>query len=106
MAGQHAKRKSIVPESHKALDQMKYEIAAELGLPIRRYGGTATGALSGAGAAFDAEFAAEAGSGGRSVGATRDKETYWGFVSSRDAGAVGGRMTRKLVQQGEQDLFR
>ncbi len=26
----------LVPQAHKALDQMKYEIAAELGLPVHQ----------------------------------------------------------------------
>ncbi|OEF98547.1 alpha/beta-type small acid-soluble spore protein [Desulfuribacillus alkaliarsenatis] len=30
---------------------------------------------------------------------------YWGNMTSRDCGAVGGHMTRKLVQMGEQQLM-
>jgi small acid-soluble spore protein D (minor alpha/beta-type SASP) len=29
---------------------------------------------------------------------------YWGNISSRDCGSVGGAMTRKIVQQYEQNL--
>lgn len=59
----------VVPGSHKALDDMKYEIAAELGLPVHQ-----------------------------------GSEDYWGEILSRDTGAVGGRMTRRLVEFAEQYL--
>lgn len=62
-------RQQLVPEAHQALDNMKYEIAAELGLPV--YQGS---------------------------------EDYWGSISARDCGAVGGSMTRQLVQNAEQYL--
>ncbi|MGI6603489.1 MAG: alpha/beta-type small acid-soluble spore protein [bacterium] len=29
---------------------------------------------------------------------------YWGNVSSRDAGSVGGHMTRKMVEMAQQQL--
>lgn len=29
---------------------------------------------------------------------------YWGYLSSRDCGAVGGHMVRKMVQMAEQSL--
>jgi len=56
------RNRQLVPEAHKALDDMKYEIAAEMGLPV--YQGS---------------------------------EDYWGNITTRDAGAVGGHITRKLV---------
>ncbi|MCF8566400.1 alpha/beta-type small acid-soluble spore protein [Alicyclobacillus tolerans] len=59
----------LVPQAHKALDDMKYEIAAELGLPV--YQGS---------------------------------EDYWGEIASRDTGAVGGRITKRLVEYAEQVL--
>jgi len=62
-------KQQLVPEAHQALDNMKYEIAAELGIPV--YQGS---------------------------------EDYWGQISARDCGAVGGSMTRKLVQSAEQYL--
>ena len=62
-------KQQLVPEAHQALDNMKYEIAAELGIPV--YQGS---------------------------------EDYWGQISARDCGAVGGSMTRKLVQNAEQFL--
>ncbi len=60
-------KQQLVPEAHQALDNMKYEIAAELGIPV--YKGS---------------------------------EDYWGQISARDCGAVGGSMTKKLIQQAEQ----
>jgi len=62
-------KQQLVPEAHQALDHMKYQIAAELGLPV--YQGS---------------------------------EDYWGHLSARDCGAVGGTMTRNLVKQAEQLL--
>jgi len=59
----------VIKGSHKALDDMKYEIAAELGLPVHQ-----------------------------------GSEDYWGDIMSRDAGRVGGSMTRKLVAYGEMAL--
>jgi small acid-soluble spore protein A (major alpha-type SASP) len=59
----------LVPAAHKALDDMKYEIAAELGLPVHQ-----------------------------------GSEDYWGEIRTRDAGAVGGSITRKLVAFAQQQL--
>lgn len=59
-------KRQLVPEAHKALDNMKYEIAAELSIPV--YQGS---------------------------------EDYWGEVSSRDCGAVGGSMTKNLIKNAE-----
>ena len=61
--------KKVVPEAHKALDNMKYEIAAELGIPV--YQGS---------------------------------EDYWGHISSRDCGAVGGHMVRRMIEMAERSL--
>lgn len=59
-------RPKMVPEAHKALDNMKYEIASELGLPVKQ-----------------------------------GSEDYWGNLSSRDCGAVGGQMLRRMVKYAE-----
>ncbi|KYP81705.1 alpha/beta-type small acid-soluble spore protein [Ferroacidibacillus organovorans] len=56
----------VVKGAHKALDDLKYEIAGELGLPVHQ-----------------------------------GSEDYWGNVMTRDAGTVGGHMTRKLVAFGQ-----
>ncbi|ASS73902.1 spore protein [Tumebacillus algifaecis] len=55
-------KRQLIPQAHQALDDMKYEIAAEMGLPV--YQGS---------------------------------EDYWGNITTRDAGAVGGHMVRKMV---------
>jgi hypothetical protein len=81
----------VVPASKQALDILKYEIAAELGLPVGKQ----------AIANMDAEFASELGS----IPAAQVKEDYWGFVSSRDSGAVGGHITKRLIQRAEEVLF-
>ncbi|CAM4275930.1 alpha/beta-type small acid-soluble spore protein [Paenibacillus tarimensis] len=78
----------VVPGCSQALDVMKYEIAAELGLTKG-----VTGDLS-------SEFAGELGSSPAAVYG----EVDWPTIASRDAGAVGGMITRRLVQQAEQVL--
>jgi len=83
-AGSH-----VVPEAGRALDRMKYEIAAELGIPV-----------GGGNAAFDSEFAAEPG-----TPPSPGREPYWGDLPARDAGAVGGRMLKRLVEQAQRSLF-
>ncbi len=58
-----------VPNAHKALDNMKYEIASELNLPVHQ-----------------------------------GSEDYWGNLTSKDCGKVGGRMVKKLVEMAENQL--
>jgi hypothetical protein len=91
MAKGQAGRPKLVPESHQALDQMKYEIAAELGLPVGKN-------LS---SNVNAEFATELGA----IPSASIKEDYWGHIASRDTGAVGGHMVRRMVRQAEEALF-
>jgi len=59
----------VIKASHRALDDMKYEIASELGLPV-----------------------------------FQGSEDYWGEIMTRDAGRVGGQMTKKLVAYAEMAL--
>lgn len=94
MARGQSRRRKLVPECAPAIDQWKYEIAEELGLPV----GYASNELHG----VNTEFAEELGA--LSSGNV-NQEPYWGHISSRDAGAVGGRITQRLVQNAEQDLF-
>ena len=86
--------KVVVPGCKQALYQMKYEIAAELGLNV----GTGYKAYTGG---LDTEFAGELGS--ISIGGQPAKES-WSHLATREAGAVGGGITRRLVQQAEQVL--
>ena len=62
--------KKVVPGSHKALDNLKYEIANELGLPVQQ-----------------------------------GSEDYWGNLTSRDCGAVGGKMVRRMIEMAENQLM-
>jgi uncharacterized protein (DUF3084 family) len=57
----------VVPQANQALDQMKYEVAQELGIQIPQDG-------------------------------------YMGYMATRDTGAIGGHITRRLVQIAEQQL--
>ncbi|TCZ76827.1 alpha/beta-type small acid-soluble spore protein [Paenibacillus albiflavus] len=85
-----ARNRKLVPESKKALDQMKYEIAAELGL----FSGHAVGDAH-------SEFASELGSmSGSSAGSIQ-----WGNVATRDAGLVGGNITARLIRKAEDALL-
>jgi len=57
----------VVPQAFAALDQMKYEVAQELGIQL-------------------------------------SKDGYNGNLITRDAGLIGGNITRRLVQIAEQQL--
>lgn len=82
--------KKVVPESQQALDAMKYEIAAELGLPVgQSYVNS------------NVEFATELGA----IPAGSVKEDYWGHIASRDAGAVGGHITARLIRKAEEMML-
>lgn len=83
--------KLMVPGAGKALDQMKYEIAAELGLPVGKHLATFG----------DTEFASELGA----MHSSSIPEDYWGHLSTRDSGAVGGHITRRLVTQAQQGFL-
>jgi len=84
--------RKVVPESRNMLNQMKYEIAAELGL------GSAYGS---SGSSADTEFAGELGE----VGGFGGRSSYAGHLSSRQNGSVGGEMTKRLVRQAQQSLL-
>lgn len=83
----------VVPQCKAALDMMKYEIAAELGLPVGKQALQSFGAYT--------EFATELGA----VPAGSIKEDYWGHIASRDTGYVGGNITKRLIQKAEETLF-
>ncbi|MBD2868396.1 alpha/beta-type small acid-soluble spore protein [Paenibacillus arenilitoris] len=82
--------KVVVPTCKAALNQMKYEIAAEFGL---MNGGYANGSA-------DTEFAGELGAAGSSGG----NSVHWSTLSTRQAGSVGGEITKRLVSQAESVL--
>jgi hypothetical protein len=88
------RRNHIVPASRGMLQEMKYEIAAELGLPVHNplYAGS-TGSS-------DTEFAGE-------LGATQGAGTVeWRNLTSRQNGSVGGQITKRLIQSAESELSR
>lgn len=68
-AGQQTPGKKLVQKAHPALDNMKYEIAAQLNLPVRQ-----------------------------------GSEDYWGNLTARDCGRVGGQMVKRLISMAEQQL--
>lgn|GEM_PF-36666 len=97
----------VVPQAQPAIDQFKYEIASELGIPIRSTGGANAG--SGYQQALDNykwEVASEIGI------AEQVRQRGWAEMSSRECGRVGGRMggriggqmVRRLIQLAEQNL--
>lgn len=57
----------VVQQAKGALDQLKLEVAQELGIQIPQDG-------------------------------------YYGYMATRDTGAIGGHITRRLVQIAEQQL--
>jgi hypothetical protein len=57
----------IVPQAQQALEQLKYQVAQELGITIPADG-------------------------------------YYGYMATRDTGAIGGHVVRRMVQIAEQQL--
>jgi hypothetical protein len=57
----------VVPQANQALQQLKYEVAQELGVQIPQDG-------------------------------------YYGYMATRDTGAIGGHMVRRMVQMAESQL--
>ncbi|MCI3921464.1 alpha/beta-type small acid-soluble spore protein [Paenibacillus sp. TRM 82003] len=57
----------VVPQASQALEQLKFEVAQELGIQVPQDG-------------------------------------YYGHMATRDTGAIGGHITRRLVQIAEQTL--
>lgn len=65
--GSNSSNTPVVPNSQRALDQFKYEVANELGIQTPADG-------------------------------------YWGTMTTRDTGAIGGHMVRKMIAMAEQAL--
>ncbi|MFD2613758.1 small, acid-soluble spore protein, alpha/beta type [Paenibacillus gansuensis] len=66
-SGSSSSNTLVVPQANQALEQLKYEIAQELGIQIPQDG-------------------------------------YYGNYATRDTGAIGGHITRRLVEIAEQQL--
>jgi small acid-soluble spore protein A (major alpha-type SASP) len=67
MANGQKRNDYLVRDAARALDQMKYEVAQELGIPTPADG-------------------------------------YWGTMTTRDTGAIGGHIVRKMIAMAEQQL--
>lgn len=67
MARRRSSNTLVVQQAQAALDQLKFEVAQELGIQIPQDG-------------------------------------YMGYMATRDTGAIGGHITRRLVQIAEQQL--
>lgn len=67
MSASRSTNQLVVPQATAALDQMKFEVAQELGIAIPQDG-------------------------------------YYGNMATKDAGSLGGFITRRLVQIAEQSL--
>lgn len=63
-------RTQLVPGAHHTLDNIKYEIATELAIPV-----------------------------------TQGSEDYWGNITSRDCGKVGGIMVKRMIALAETELL-
>jgi small acid-soluble spore protein A (major alpha-type SASP) len=59
----------LVPQANQVMDQLKHEVAQELGV-------------------------------------TMPQDGYYGYMSTRDTGAIGGHMVRRMVQIAEETLAR
>ncbi|MFD0673651.1 small, acid-soluble spore protein, alpha/beta type [Cohnella sp. GCM10027633] len=81
-----ANRSKLVPECANALNQMKYEVASELGV-----------SMSQGSSGLDTEFAGELGS----VGGVSYQKQYFGNLTSRETGSIGGEITKRLVRQAQ-----
>jgi hypothetical protein len=86
-------KKTLIPECKSVLDSLKYEIAAELGLPV--------GKDMPQQVESNTEFASELGS----AATNSVRADYWGHITSRDTGAVGGEITKRLIQRAQEQLF-
>lgn len=78
----------VVPQCKAALNAMKYELAAEIGLYTPGQED------------FSAEFAGELGTSGP----TTSSSINWREAATRDVGYIGGSITKRLIQQAEQVL--
>jgi hypothetical protein len=85
-------QRRLIPESRTRLHDLKYEIAAEFGLPVYnpQYAHIHPSA--------DSEFAAELGEIKGSA------HVEWRDLTSRQNGSVGGEITKRLVQAAERSL--
>ena len=67
--GSARKNDLVIPQANQAMEQLKYEVAQELGIQIPPDG-------------------------------------YYGHMATRDTGAIGGHMVRRMIQIAEETLSR
>jgi len=100
----------LVPQAQGAVEQFKYEIANEIGIPVRAAAGVPAGVQSSKDQldAYKYEVAQE-------IGLLDDiRQKGWGNMTSRECGRVGGRMggriggqmVRRMIQLAEEQLSR
>ncbi|MCM8711631.1 alpha/beta-type small acid-soluble spore protein [Clostridium sp. SYSU_GA19001] len=70
LGSSRSRKSQLIPEAHKILDNMKYEIAEELNLGVHQ-----------------------------------GSEDYWGYVSTKNCGRVGGEMVKRLISLAENELI-
>jgi len=68
---------------------LKYEIASEFGVPMNQGAGD-----------MDTEFAGELGS----IGGASGGQQYFGNLTSRETGSIGGEITKRLIRQAQQTI--
>lgn len=73
------------------LNQWKYEIADELGIYVSIVSTTS----------LDVEFADELGS---TTQPQSSQQADWGNITSREAGSIGGSITKRLIQEAQKTL--
>ncbi len=103
------KNQLVVPQSQPALDQFKYEIAGELGIPLRSKGasgGTSEQNYENALDTYKWEVATQLGLADavRSRGWANMTSRECGRVGGQMGGKIGGQMVRRMIQLAEQNL--
>ncbi len=99
----------VVPQSQPALDQFKYEIASELGIPMRAKGAarvSTEGDYQNTLDSYKWEVAEQLGLADdvRSRGWANMSSRECGRVGGRMGGKIGGQMVRRMIQLAEQNL--
>jgi hypothetical protein len=99
----------VVPQAQPAMDQFKYEIASELGIPLRATGASRVadqGNYQQALNSYKWEVAQELGIADqvRSRGWENMTSRECGRVGGRMGGKIGGQMVRRMIQLAEQQL--
>ena len=104
------RNRALVPQAKPALDQFKYEIASEIGIPLRATGAARVSDQQSYDQALDKykwEVAEE-------IGIAEDvRQRGWGEMTSRECGRVGGRMggriggqmVKRMIEYAERNMI-